>query len=197
MGSRMDSLACDLEHDEVISPELVLVDPELAQIARRRLRLAPEWRPQPLPPASPTPLILPVRPRASRHPKIGVRALAAATMLLLLGPLVLPSMGGALLQHPAAPVAPWVPTKFEVEARTLALLQERKGARSAPAGVLDRKSGLLATSAHIVCSQVERTSLFDCRLGVGRSPGRTWLLMVAVARDGTERLTWSGSVAVP
>ena len=89
-----------------------------------------------------------------------------------------------------------MPTKFEVEARTLALLQEREG-RSAPAGVLDKTSGLLATSAYVVCARVGRTSVFDCRLGVAHSPGRTWLLTVAVAADGTEKLTWNGSVAVP
>jgi hypothetical protein len=114
-------------------------------------------------------------------------------MLLLLGPLVVPNMGGALLQHPAAPV---VPTKAEVEARTLVLLQGREG-RTAPAGVLDERSGLLATSASIVCARVGRTSVFDCRLGVSQSPGRTWLLTVAVAADGTEKLTWTGSAALP
>ena len=182
-------------NDEVISPELVLIDPELARIARQRLPDVTEWRPQPLPPASSAPLTPPVRRRvAGRHPTIGVRALAAATMLLLLGPLVVPNMGGALLQHPAVPV---VPTKFEVEARTLARLQEREGARAAPAGVLDKRSGLLATSAYIVCARVGRTSLFDCRLGVGHAPGRTWLLTVAVSGDDTEKLTWNGSVAVP
>ena len=93
--------------------------------------------------------------------------------------------------------APAVPTKFEVEARTLALLQQREVARSAPAGVLDQRSGLLATSAYLVCARVGRASVFDCRLGVGYSPGRTWLLTVAVAGDGTEKLTWNGSVVVP
>ena len=90
-----------------------------------------------------------------------------------------------------------MPTKFEVEARTLALLQNREGARSAPAGVLDKRSGVLAASAYIVCARVERTSLFDCRLGVSHAPGRTWLLTVAVSSDGTEKLAWNGSVAVP
>jgi hypothetical protein len=183
-----------LMNDEVISPELVLVDPELAQIARRRLPDVTEWRPQPLPQAPSVPLIVPARRRSGRHPTIGVRALAAATTLLLLGPLVVPNMGGALLQRPAVPA---VPTTFEVEARTLALLQDREGARSAPAGVLDKGSGLLTTSAYIVCARVGRTSLFDCRLGLAHAPGRTWLLTVAVSGDGTEKLTWNGSVAVP
>jgi hypothetical protein len=181
-------------NDEVISPELVLVDPELAQIARRRLPDVAEWRPQPLAPVPSAPLTPPVSRRvAVRHPKIGVRALAAATALLLLGPLVVPNMGGALLEHPAVPV---VPTKFEVEARTLALLQTA-GASSVPAGVLDQTSGLLANNTHIACARVGRTSRFDCRLGVGHAPGRTWVLTVAVAADGTEKLTWNGSVAVP
>ena len=197
-------------NDEVISPELVLVDPELAQIARQRLPDVPEWRPQRLPPPASAPQTLAVRRRVARkHPKIGADALVAATMLLLLVPLVVPSMGGALLQRPAAPVAPqkaaappaqdtgdWVPTRFEVEARTLTLLQTAD-ASSAPPGVVDKKSGLLANNTHIVCSRVGRTSVFECRLGVGAAAGRTWLLTVAVARDGAETISWNGRVAVP
>jgi hypothetical protein len=195
MENGMDSPAWDLDDGEVISPELVLVDPELAQIARRRLPEVREWRPQPLPPASSALPVAPARRRVAGKRTIGVRALATAITLLALGQLTVPSVLGALIvQHPAAPVAP---TRSEVEARTLALLQEGKGARTAPHDVLDPRSGRLAQSAHIVCSRVERTSLFDCRLGVGHSPGRTWLLTVAVERDGTEKLTWNGSVSVP
>jgi len=208
MGSRMDSLARDLADDEVISPELVLVDPELAQIARHRLPDVPEWRPQRLPPPASAPPTLPVRRRvASTYPKIGVGALVAATTLLLLVPLVVPSMEGALLRHPAAPVPPrkpaappardtgsWVPTRFEVEARTLTLLQTAN-ASSAPPGVVDKRSGLLANNTHIACSRVGRTSVFECKLGVGLAGGRTWLLTVAVTRDGAEKITWNGRVA--
>jgi hypothetical protein len=206
----MDSLARDLADDEVISPELVLVDPELAQLARQRLPDVPEWRPQRLPPAAPAPPTLPVRRRVARkRPRIGVGALVAATALLLLVPLVVPTMGGALLQRPAAPAAPqkppatpaqdtgkWVSTRVEVEVRTLALLQTAD-ASSAPPGALDKKSGLLADNTNIVCSRVGRTSVFECRLRVGSSPGRTWLLTVAVTRDGAEKITWNEAVAVP
>lgn len=67
------------------------------------MRVAPEWRPQPPPPASAAPLISAVRPpvalaappaavprrAATRHAAKSVRALAAAIPLLLLGALVL------------------------------------------------------------------------------------------------------------
>ena len=198
-------------NDEVISPELVLVDPELAQIARQRLPDVPEWRPQRLPPPASAPPTLPARRRVARkRPRIGVDALVAATTLLLLVPLVVPNMGGALLQRPAAPVAPqkpaappaqdtgnWVPTRLEVEARTLALLQTAD-ASSAPPGVLDKRSGLLANNTHIVCSP-GRTHVRCSSAGSASvpQPGRTWLLTVAVARDGAEKITWNGSVAVP
>jgi hypothetical protein len=113
------------------------------------------------------------------------------------------------LQRPAAPVAPqkpaappaqdtgnWVPTRFEVEARTLALLQTAD-ASSAPPGLLDKRSGLLVNNTHIACTRVGRTPVFECRLGVGPAAGRTWLLTVAVTRDGAQKITWNGSVAEP
>ena len=47
--NREDSGVSHPELDEVMSPELVLVDPELARLARQRLCEAPERRPQPRP----------------------------------------------------------------------------------------------------------------------------------------------------
>ena len=66
----MQSLTSHPELDEIVSPELVLVDPELAQLARRRLRVAVEWLPQTRAPAAAPPL-------SPKRPQIAVAALAA------------------------------------------------------------------------------------------------------------------------
>ena len=93
----MQSLTSHPELDEIVSPELVLVDPELAQLARQRLRVAPEWLPQSRAPAAAPPLS-PKRPQiAVAAPPADVPAtpgtprprstsvLATAIPLLLLG----------------------------------------------------------------------------------------------------------------
>jgi hypothetical protein len=113
----MQSVASQLELDEVVSPELVLVDPELAQIARRRLRSVPEWRPQ-TPPRVAAPLIAPIRPpialagpAAIVHAPVPMRgrpragAWASAVPLSLIAALVLAMVVSevqAALQGPVA-----------------------------------------------------------------------------------------------
>ena len=71
--------------------------------------------------------------------------------------------------------------------RTLALLAD--GA-TAPAPLLDHRRGRLANNVWIACRRVGQTARFTCKLGVGPSSARAWFLTVAVARDGTEVLTW-------
>jgi hypothetical protein len=227
----MQSVASHLELDEVVSPELVLVDPELAQTARRRLREMPEWRPQ-TPPRTGAPLIFPVPPPiALAPPPVVVRApaprkhrpltrsiLASAIPLSLLAALVLAMVVSevqAQFQDPVAslepvPVAPppparvsagaqraarpetstptQLPTTREVEMRTLALLAD--GATAAPPALLDDRPGRLANNVWIACRRVGQTARFTCKLGAGPSSSREWFLTVAVARDGTEVLTW-------
>lgn len=84
-----------------------------------------------------------------------------------------------------------IPTRSEVEARTLVLLQERV-ALWVPAELLDRKTNLLVDNVQVACRQVGQTRRFDCRLGTGRSQERDWLLTVVVAKDGSQKLTWRG-----
>jgi hypothetical protein len=225
----MQSVASHLELDEVVSPELVLVDPELAQTARRRLRELPEWRPQ-TPPRTAAPLIFPVpppialapppvvvRPPAPRKHRPRARSiLAPAIPLSLLAALVLAMVVSevqAQFQDPVVslepvPVAPppparvsagaqraarpetstQLPTTRGVEVRTLALLAD--GATAAPPALLDDRPGRLANNVRIACRRIGQTARFTCKLGAGPSSSREWFLTVAVARDGTEGLTW-------
>jgi hypothetical protein len=89
-----------------------------------------------------------------------------------------------------------IPTRSEVEARTLVLLQERV-ALWVPAALLDRKTNLLVDNIQVTCRQVRQTPRFDCRLGIGRGQGREWLLTVVVANDGSEKLTWRDHAPPP
>jgi hypothetical protein len=84
-----------------------------------------------------------------------------------------------------------IPTRSEVEARTLVLLQERV-ALWVPAELLDRKTNLLVDNVHVACRQVGPTPRFDCRLGAAPGQEREWLLTVVVAKDGSQKLTWRG-----
>ena len=132
-------------HD-VISPELVLVDPELAEIARRRLRDTPEWRPSlgsPVSPSAPVRLPFahaspPSEPR--RHVPRSTRALGAfagAVPLLLLGALVVGMVASEvraqLLADPATLVGPSTPkmTRVQTLQTTAALASEPRARQPA------------------------------------------------------------------
>jgi hypothetical protein len=89
----------------------------------------------------------------------------------------------------------WVPTEREVEARTLVVL--RQGVLlSVPAALIDRATGALASDVHVDCRHVGPTARFSCKVEIGRSPARAWLLDVIATRDGGE-WEWLGDAAAP
>jgi hypothetical protein len=201
-----------LELHEPVSPELVLVDPELAKVARRSLPEIPEWRPQAQTAPSPVRLTAPAaapvaltgsagRMHAHAHrrhlPRVAWAAATAAPLLLLLlvGSVVVALVASEVRAQfsarvpPAAAGANWVPTTGEVEARTIALLVA--GSAAAPAGLSNNRR-LLADSVRVSCSQVGATARFACKLGVGPLASRQWRLTVLVKRGGTETLIWQG-----
>ena len=295
----MDSALRHPESDTLISPELVLVDPELAEFARQRLPVAPGWRPAPRRHVAPAAASTRFEPRSTpAEPSIvmprrrglavrAVRACALAVPALLFGGVAVamvasevrgqlrddrialvsprsptsttptirsttqpsasmaparptparrlpkpsiqprpvappPRAAAPPLPRPSiqprpvapaprtpAPVLPTnpapppratatateesspIPSRGEVEARTLMLLQEQ-GAPSVPNALIDPSSGLIANNVHIVCRQVGTTRRFDCRLWVGPSRAREWLLTVVVASDGSQTFSWRG-----
>ena len=188
-----------LELHEPVSPELVLVDPELAKVARRSLPEIPEWRPQAQ--TVPSPVRLHAHARRRHLPRVAWAAATAAPLLLLLlvGSVVVALVASEVRAQFAAQVPPaaaaaanWVPTTGEVEARTIALLVA--GRAAAPAGLSDNRR-LLADSVRVACRQVGATARFACRLGVGAFASPQWRLTVLAKRGGTETLIWQGRVA--
>ena len=187
---------------EVISPELVLVDPELAQIARR-LHVPPEWHPPPLPAAVPDVPVAPAYRDVRRSTRV-LGALATGIPLLLLGAvavgMVASEVRARLLDPPAKLVTPstrpvavtadpdaghWVPRASDVEARTLVVL--RQGVvLPVPLALIDKATGSLASNVEISCRRVRLPARFTCTVGIGRSPSRAWLLDVVATRDGGE-----------
>ena len=206
--NRVDAEAFHSESLEVISPELVLVDPELAQIARRRLCEPPEWRAPPRAVVAPTCTPAVTRRDVRRSTRV-LAAVAAGIPLVLLGAflvgIVATEVRAQLVDSAAPPVAQstpdtavpvdpddghWVPTKSEVEARTLVVL--RQGVLlSVPAALIDKRTGVLAHDVHVSCRRVGLTAEFGCKVGVGRHPTREWRLDVVGTRDGGE-WTWLG-----
>jgi hypothetical protein len=218
----VDAAAFHSGSEEVISPELVLVDPELAQIARRRLHVPPEWRPPPGPATSPTVAVAPAsthtftpvesRRNVRRSTRV-LGALATGIPLLLFGAVVVGMVASEVraqfVDGPATLVAPstpavsasadpgagrWVPTRSDVEARTLVVL--RQGVLvSVPPALIDKTTGSLANNVHVSCQRIGPPSQFSCKVTSGRSsPGRAWLLDVVATRDGGE-WAWVGPAA--
>jgi hypothetical protein len=170
----MPSVASHLELDEVVSPELVLVDPELAQIARRRLREPPEWRPQtPLhvkaPPISPPrPRIATAAPPATeqvaatrRHRRRATSVVAAAIPLSLLGAFVLAVLGSevqARFQDPVASPEP-APVVSPQPRRASTNATARRPEKPATSRPTQTASGLNAATRPATTREIEVRTL--------------------------------------
>ena len=196
---------------EPVSPELVLVDPELAKVARRSLPEMQEWRPR----AQSAPARATLRAHAVRRqlPRAALATTTAAPLLLLLvvGSVVVALVASevrAQFLDPAAslepqsaslqPVGPdsgaaasWPPTAGDVEARVIALLVAGKAA--APAALSDGRS-LLADYVRVSCRRLDGLPRFTCRVGVGPSTSREWRLTVTIRRGDSATLAWRGRV---
>jgi hypothetical protein len=219
----MQSVASHLELDEVVSPELALVDPGLAEIARGHLRLAPEWRPH-RHRGAPGPLLSPARPpmavatpppgmpsfRSRPHRRPASSVVATAIPLLLLGAVVFAMVASevrAQSQDPVALLQPALASDPKLggldpvtllpttsEVEVRTLALLTNASTAAPAALLDDRRGVLANDVWIECLQVYRSPQFTCRLGVGRSSSRQWALTVAITSAGKEVFSWGGRV---
>jgi hypothetical protein len=205
----VDAVVTHPDLAEVISPELVLIDPELAEIARRRLR---EYQPPPVPPprvvvpavatpptAEPRPA-LPVAEPPRRERRRPTRALgafvthgiptlvvAAVLLAMVASEIRVQLADGASNTEPAESM----PTRGEVEIRALATLNEGTELR-VPSTLLDERTGLLLDNVHVSCRRVEGTALFGCTVGAGPSGTSEWWLTVVTSRD--DDWSWQGLV---
>jgi len=182
-----------------------LLDDPIAQVAQAEtIATTPaSASAAPRPPASvaqsgPRSATKPVRPRPTQapsaaRPALPRRAVPARTSPTRPAPVVR-AKPKAVPPAAGGDAGSWIPTRREVEARTLVLLQERV-ALWVPAELLDRKTNLLADNVQVACSQVRRTPRFDCRIRIGAGRGGEWLLAVVAARDGSQELTWRGHAA--
>jgi hypothetical protein len=196
----VDTVASDTGLPEVISPELVLIDPELAEIARRQLR---EYEPPRAPPPreiSPEPpltdAVVHLPPPAARRERprplralgsfvlqwIPVLVVAAVLLGMLASELRLQVLGdGASLAAPDA--LGWAPTRAEVEIRALAAL-DRSPQIQVPSGLLDEKTGQLLDNVNVTCTRSGRTSSFDCTVRAGPAQPGKWRLTVVASQHG-------------
>lgn len=202
----MDAVVSHPDLAEVISPELVLVDPELAEIARRRLReyqppvvrSAREVVPAAPPAAEPAPALPAAWPRRRERlrPTRALGAFVTHGIPTLVVAAVLLAMVASEIRVQLADGAPTttesVPTRGEVEVRALATLSRGTELR-VPPGLLDERTGLLLDNVSVSCRRVDDSALFGCTVGAGTAGAPEWWLTVVTSRD----TDWSWQGLIP
>jgi hypothetical protein len=195
---RDDAASAECSTVLVISPELVLVDPELAQIARIRLAESAVARPGPpvrlAPPVTATPRL--------RHVAATARRTAGRTMptvlllSLLLNLLFAASLFAGDSNAPtfeAVPAPKQMASKSDAERAVLTLVARRAVNGDAPRALVDRATGLLKNNVLAVCRRSADQS-FTCVVRPRRNGPREGLY-VRYRPAGTTRpasVIWLG-----
>jgi hypothetical protein len=196
---RDDAASAECSTVLVISPELVLVDPELAQIAR--IRLAESAVARPGPPVRLAPPVAAI-PRL-RHVASTARRTAGRTMptVLLLSLLLNLLFAAALFAgdsnaptlEPAVPRPKPAASKSDAERAVLTLVARRAANGDAPRALVDRTTGLLKNNVLAVC-RLDADQSFTCVVRPPQHRPREGLY-VRYRPAGTDRpasVTWLG-----
>jgi hypothetical protein len=203
---------------EAVSPELVLVDPDLARTERARLASAqPVW--EVIATRARQQIVAPVpAPAVEAHPRRTAARLQVAFVAGVLGvslfvngyflaerlddasteavaaaPSVAAATSVAEATASAEVVAPGprtVPSRIEAERRVLARVVEAPAGKL-PAKLIDRSSGLAKNNLQAVCARTDATTFVCVVRPASDRDGEGVYVLYRAARSAKEAFTWS------